>query len=64
MAKLALLTGSWDAFAGGALLGSLPFVKGSKLFVFLPTTLLFLTFLLETHFCSVHLTEVLSPIAR
>lgn len=45
-ANLALLAGSYGAFAGGALLGSLYSVKGSKLFVFLPIT---------------HLTEVLSP---
>ena len=63
-ANLAFLTVSWDAFAGGALLGSLHFTDGSKLFVFLPATLLSLTFLLQTHFCWIHPTEVLLPITR
>lgn len=63
-ANLAFLTVSWDAFAGGARLGPLHFVEGSKLFVFLPATLLSLTFLLQTHFCWIHPTEVLLLITR
>lgn len=59
-ADMTLPTASWDAFAGGALLGSLHF---RVQVICLPTHNPSFN-LLETHFCWAHLTEVFSPTTR